>query len=219
VGQVDGAGEVFEDEGFEAEAGGGEGGEADAEVVSDAGEEEAGEAAFAKIAGEAGGGDAIVFGEGGVAVDVLAEALAEDELGVRDGEVGMEVGAAGTLNAVVGPEGLGAVGGLDGVGKWVKAVGAGEGDVVRGMPVLGEDDLVEAGGEGVDAGEEGVAVRDGQGAAGEKVQLHVDDEEGVGGSELHRNKRTILCKGSEAREAEGLECASERVCGVGETKG
>ncbi len=78
----------------------------------------------------------------------------------------------------------------------VKAVGAGEGDVVAGMPVLGEDDVVEAGGEGVDAGDDGVAVGDGQGAAGEKVELHVDDEERVGGAELHSSKRTILCKGS-----------------------
>ncbi len=110
--------------------------EADAEVVGDAGEEEASEAAFAKIAGEAGGGLLIVFGEGGVAVDVFAEALAEDELGVGDGEIGMELGAASALDAVVGPECLRAVEGLDGgldtMWKGMKAVGAGEGDVVAG---------------------------------------------------------------------------------------
>jgi hypothetical protein len=124
--KVDGVGEVFEDEGFEAEAGGREGGEADAEVVGEAGEEETREAALAEIAGEAGGGCAVVFGEGGIAVDVFAKAFAEDELGVGDGEIGVEFGTESALDAVVGPEVLGAVGGLDGVGKGVKAVGAGE---------------------------------------------------------------------------------------------
>jgi hypothetical protein len=60
------------------------------------------------------------------------------------------------------------------------AVGAGEGDVAAGVPVLGEDDVVELRGEGVDAGEDGVAVSDRERAAGEEVELHVDDEQGIG---------------------------------------
>ena len=55
-GEVDGAGEVFEDVAFEAEAGAVDGGEADAEVVGEAAEEEAGEVALAEVAGEAGRG-------------------------------------------------------------------------------------------------------------------------------------------------------------------
>ena len=128
--------------------GGGDGGEGDAEVEGDAGEEEAAEVALAEIAGEAGGGRAVVFGEGGVAVDVLAEAFAEEELGVGNGEGGVEVGAGGALNAVVGPEVLGAVGELYCVGKRLLGVGAGEGDVAAGVPVLGEEDVVEAAGRG-----------------------------------------------------------------------
>ena len=95
AGESHGAGEVFDDDGFEAEPGGGDGGEADAEVVGEAGEEEAGEVALAEVAGEAGGGGAVVFEEGGVAVDVPAEAFAEDEFGVGDVEGGVEVGAGG----------------------------------------------------------------------------------------------------------------------------
>ncbi len=53
------------------------------------------------------------------------------------------------------------------------------------VPVLGEDDVVEFLGEGVDEGDDGVAVCYGQGAPGHEVVLHVDDEEGVGGLELH----------------------------------
>ena len=47
------------------------------------------------------------------------------------------------------------------VSKWFFAVGGGEGDVLGGVPVLGEDDVVEFFGEGVDEGDDGVAVGDG----------------------------------------------------------
>ena len=50
-GEIDGAGEVFEDVAFEAEGGAVDGGEADAEVVGEAAEEEAGEVALAEVAG------------------------------------------------------------------------------------------------------------------------------------------------------------------------
>ena len=56
----------------------------DAEIVGEAAEEEALQAAFAEVAAKAGGGGVVVFEEGGVAVDVAAEALAEDEFGVGD---------------------------------------------------------------------------------------------------------------------------------------
>jgi len=159
--------------------------------------------AFAKISGEAGGGGAIVLGEGGVAVDVAAEAFAEDELGVGDVEVGVECGAGGVLDAVVGPEGLFTVGCVECVGEGFEVVGAGEGDVTFWVPVLGEDDVIEAGGEGVDAGDDLIAAGDGQRAAGQEVELHVDDEENVGGTKreghelLYESKRGIW--GSAAR--------------------
>ena len=73
VGEVDGAGGVFDDDGFEAEVVAVDGGVADAEVVGEAAEEEALQVAFAEVAGEAGWGEVIVFEEGGVAVDVAAE--------------------------------------------------------------------------------------------------------------------------------------------------
>ena len=76
VRQVDGAGGVFDDEALEAEGDAVDGGVADAEVVGEAAEEEAMEAALAQVAGEAGRGEVVVFEEGGVGVDVAAEALA-----------------------------------------------------------------------------------------------------------------------------------------------
>lgn len=163
AGEGDGAGEFFEDEAGEAEAGAVDGGEADAEVVGEAAEEEAGEVALAEVAGEAGGSGVVVLEEGGVAVDVAPETFAEDELGVGDLEAGVELGAGSALDAVVGPEGLGAVGGFDGVGEGLLAgVGAGEGDVAEGVPILGEDDVLEFCGDGVDSGNDGIAAGDGE---------------------------------------------------------
>jgi hypothetical protein len=69
----------------------------------------------------------------------------------------MEGCAFGVLQAVVGPKGLRAIGGFDGfVGLF--GVGGGEGNVLGGVPVLGEDDVVELLRQGVDGGDYGIAV-------------------------------------------------------------
>jgi hypothetical protein len=136
--------------------------------------------AFAEIAGQAGWSDAIVFGERGVTVDGAPKAFAQDQLGVGNVEIGMKLRAGRALNTVVRPERLLVVRRVDCVGKGFEVVGAGEGDVARGVPVLGEDDVVEAGSERVDTGNDLVAVGNGQRAAGHEVNLHVDDQEGVG---------------------------------------
>lgn len=120
----------------------------------------------------------VVFEEGGVGVDVGAEAFAEDEFGWIDLEGGVEVGSGGVLEAVFWPKGLGAVGGLDGL-VGLAGVGGGEGDVLGGVPILGEDGVGEAGGEGVDEGDDGVAFVNFQGSTRAEVVLEVDDEEGV----------------------------------------
>ena len=89
----------------------------------------------------------VVFEEGGVAVDVAAEAFAEDEFGVGDVEGWVEGCAFGVLDDVLGPEGLGAVVGFDDFER-LFVVGCGEGDVLVRVPVLGEDDVVEFSGRG-----------------------------------------------------------------------
>ena len=130
----------------------------------------------------------VVFEEGGVAVDVAAEAFAKDEFGVGDVERGVEGCAFGVLEAVLGPEGLLAVGSLDGA-VGLPVVRGGEGDVLGGVPVLGEDDVVELFREGVDDGNYFVAFGNGERASdsvdgGAEVILDVDDQEGVGGLEI-----------------------------------
>ena len=92
---------------------------------------------------------------------MAAKALAEDELGVGDVEGGMDSCAFGVLDDMFGPEGLGAIEGVDFlVGSFVD-VGFSEGDVLGRMPVLGEDDVVKLFCNGVDDGDYGVAVCDG----------------------------------------------------------
>jgi len=178
AGEVDGAGGVFDDDDLEAQVLAVDGGEADAEVVGEAAEKEAGEFALAEVAGESGGGDVIVFEEGGVGVDVGAEAFAEDEFGLRQVESGMEGCAFGVLDGVIGPEGLGAVGGFYGFVE-LFVVGGGERDVIFGMPVLGKDYVGEFCGEGVDGGDNAVAFFYFQGSAWAEVVLEVDDQKRV----------------------------------------
>jgi len=113
--------------------------------------------AFAKVAGETSWCGVVVFEEGGVAVDVAAEAFAKDELSVGDVQCGVECCAFGVLDDVFGPEGLWAVGRLDGL-KGLLVVGRGEGDMLGRVPVLSEDDVVEFFCEGVDEGDDDVAV-------------------------------------------------------------
>ena len=101
----------------------------------------------------------------------------------------MEIGARGVLNAVIGPEGLRAVGYVDDLVRLL-AVRGGEGDVLRRVPVLGEDDVLESAGEFIDDGDDLLAFGDGKRAAdsvdcGAEVVLHVDDEERVGRLEIH----------------------------------
>src|SRR6185437_15584760 len=73
----------------------------DAEIRGETGEEDAGEAALAQIAGKAGGGALVVLPEGGVGIDVAAETLAHDHLGARQIEPRMECGARRLLHAMI----------------------------------------------------------------------------------------------------------------------
>ena len=101
----------------------------------------------------------VVFEEGRVAVDVTAKTLSQDEFGVGDREAGVEGCSGSVLEAVIGPECLGAVVDLDEF-EGLLGVGGCKGDVVGGVPVLGEDDVIEFLGEGVDDGDYFVAALD-----------------------------------------------------------
>ncbi len=64
-------------------------------------------------------------------------------------------------------------------------MGVGEGDVIGRMPVLHQHDVPELPLERVDRPDHRVAARDGERPARQEVDLHVDDEEQVGGARCH----------------------------------
>ena len=110
-----------------------------------------------------------------------AKALAQDQLGVGDVERGMELRAARVLHAVIGPERLRAVGRVDGLIRLRAGVSAGKRDVRGRVPVLRQQNVREDPRQRVDEGNDLVAARDPQRAAGAEVVLQVDDEQRVGG--------------------------------------
>ena len=131
------------------------------------------------------GGGAVVLEEGGVGVDVAAEAFAQNELGAGELKRGMEVGSASSLDAMVGPQGLRAVAEFDLLKGLFAGMCRGEGVVVGSVPVLGEDDVLEMLGGAMDGLDDGVAIGNGERATGAEVVLHVDDEKDVVWSDLH----------------------------------
>src|SRR4026207_25830 len=125
---------------------------AHAEVGGEADQVDLLESAVLHVAGEAGGGLAVRLVEGGVGVHLLPVALADDQLGVRDLEVLVEVGAGRALHAVIRPEHLGAVLELYGLEGLRPGMRGGERDVPRGVPVRGQDHVIEPGRETVHQG-------------------------------------------------------------------
>jgi hypothetical protein len=69
--------------------------------------------------------------------------------------------------------------------RFLARVGGSKGDVLGRVPVLGEEDVVEAAGESVDERENFVAAGYGECATGHEVGLEIDQEERVGGVEGH----------------------------------
>jgi hypothetical protein len=107
---------------------------------------------------------------------------------MRNVEVGVQLRAAAALKAVVRPKRLFAVRRVDAVREGLKTVCAGKGDVSCGVPVLGEDHVVEVRSKCVEAGDDVRAAGNGKGcgvlgATGQKIALHVDEQKGVGGEE------------------------------------
>ena len=76
--------------------------------------------------GQAGGGGAVGFSEGGVAVHLRAAAFAQDELRLRHVQLRVQRRVRRALHAVRGPEHLGAVGQLDDVKRLAARMVGGE---------------------------------------------------------------------------------------------
>ena len=68
---------------------------------------------------------------------MAVEAFSEDEFGVRDVERRVEGCPGGVLEAMLGPEGLRAIGDLHGFKGLLAGMVGGERDMLGGVPVLG----------------------------------------------------------------------------------
>jgi hypothetical protein len=179
-GKADAAAGIFQNHGLEAGVDGIFGGVGDAEIRGEACEEDAGEGALAQIGGQARRRAAVVFGEGGVAVDLAPKTLADNHFDARGQKIGVKCGVGRGLECVVGPEGLFAVGHVDFVVGAASGMHAGEREVARRVPILrrngvGEMRLQEV----VGGGHDRVAIRHRQFAAWHEGGLDVDQGQNV----------------------------------------
>jgi len=91
----------------------------------------------------------------------------------------MKIGAAGALHAVIGPQSLRAITEFDLLEGQFSGMDGSEGVVVSGVPVLGEDDVLEMSRGAMDGSNDGVSIGNCKGAAGAEIVLDVDHEEDV----------------------------------------
>src|SRR5215831_3516598 len=143
--EIDAARGILDHVGGEAELARIERRPGDAEVGGEPGHEHRGDAALLEIAREPGHGLAVGLDEGRIAVDVLVEALADDQRRRGQLEILVQGRIIGALHAVIGPQHLRAIGHRRGLERLLAGVGAGERGMARRMPVLGHDDVLERG--------------------------------------------------------------------------
>ena len=101
--------------GFEARLHAVDGRVTHAVVISQAREKDAPQSALAQIAGKPGTRDAIVLPESRIGVDVIAKALAQNQLRIVGLQMRMESRPHASLHAMIGPQHLLAVSRLNGV--------------------------------------------------------------------------------------------------------
>ena len=119
------------------------------------------------------------FAERRIAVDLAAIAFADNEFGLRDREGRRELGTRRSLNAVIWPKHLRPVGQLDRLERSAPRVARCEGEVPGYVPVLRQRGMRENPCQRVHHRHDCVPLRDGERAAGQKIVLHVDNEEEI----------------------------------------
>jgi len=104
------------------------------------------------------------------------------ELRARQVEAVMQGRASRSLDAVIRPEHLLAVAQSRGLERLLAGVARSERGMARGMPVLGDDDVLELAREAIDERHDLVAALHFERAAGTEVVLHVDDDQAIRGA-------------------------------------
>ena len=149
----------------------------DAEVSGEPGDKDRVNPALLQIARETGMGFLVGFHEGRVAVDVVVEAFADDQFGLRNIDVLGDLRAFGALHAMVRPQNLIAVGKLDHLERFLAFMAGRKRNVMRRVPVLRHHHVFEALGDTVDHRNHLLTILDRQTAAGQEAILHVDHDQ------------------------------------------
>src|SRR5262245_52238251 len=150
-----------------------------AEIEREPRHEDSRQAPLAQIAGKAGGGLAIVLVEGGVGIDRGPEALAQNELGVRNLQTVVELRTGRVLNAMIRPQDLLSVVDRDGLEWTFVAMRRCERVVAGRMPILRQHHMPETRGDAIDDRHDFMAARNGEFATWTEVILDIDDQQDV----------------------------------------
>src|ERR1700733_12805005 len=153
------------------------GGPADAEIGGEAADDDLRYAPAAEPAIEPGARLAVGFQEGRIAVDRLVVAFAQDQPGMADIQIGVQRGAVAAHDAMIGPEDLRTVEGVDGLVDLPPRMAGGEGGMAGAMPILRQHDIGEALGETIDRLDDLMPAWHSERAARHEVVLHIDDEQ------------------------------------------
>jgi len=183
--EIDGAAGVAQDKRLQAETTRIESRIAHAIVVGEPGKKDPLQPAFAEIAGQACRRPAVILKKSRVGINVRAKAFAEDQLGLREMQRGVKLRSFCAPNAVRRPERLCAVGKLDGLEGLFAGMRCRERGMIGRVPVLSENDVLEARRGAMDGLDDFVSAGNGERSAGTKIILHVDDEENVVRIDLH----------------------------------
>src|SRR5438876_1806469 len=141
--QIDSPASFFDHDRVKTMRGGIFGRIADTIIEGEASANHLAELALAQITEEARGCPVIVLEKSGIGIDLLAETLADGELGMGNVEALVEPGTLGFPDAVIRPQRLLAIGhGYFGEGGFSR-MARGKGGMAFRMPVLGEHDMAE----------------------------------------------------------------------------
>ena len=106
-------------------------------------------------------------------------ALAQDQFGMGNVQVGVKSGAGGSLHAVIRPEDLPAIGDIDRLERLLAGMRRRKRQMPARMPVLREHDVREFGRQRINQRHNFIAARHGEATAGTEVVLDVDNEKHI----------------------------------------
>ncbi|RMN83307.1 hypothetical protein ALQ56_05740 [Pseudomonas syringae pv. papulans] len=151
----------------------------DTEVQRQTDHEQRIDTALCQVPGQPCTGRAVCLQKCRVTVDVRIAALTQDQLRVRQIEVGMQLSTVAALYAMIRPQRLRTVGQGNALERQALRMAGSKGNVPGRVPVLRDDHLGKARTQAIDQRQQRIAVSHSQLPAGHEVVLHVDHQQGA----------------------------------------